>query len=111
MTNQERSRMNYSKLKIVFFIAVFLTMLSAPFALEIAPDGSAFAMGSRGGGGQGSQGRIAPPKKTNWSGYTIQESGENGGSRTTHKVPEPTTMILVGSGLAGLAIFRRKFKK
>jgi hypothetical protein len=92
-----------------------LLLLSAPIALEIAPDGNAFAMGSRGGGGSNSSPRrIAPPRSTQWTGYTIQKSGQtegsHGGASTTHKVPEPATMILVGSGLAGLAIFRRKFK-
>jgi hypothetical protein len=38
------------------------------------------------------------------SGLTFVEVG--GG-----KVPEPTTMILIGSGLLGLAGLRRKFKK
>jgi hypothetical protein len=106
--------MDHSKLKIILCIAVGLAMLSAPFTLEIAPDGKAFAMGSRDSDDDGQfPTRKAPPRKTEWRGYTIQKSGENDGSRgtrTTHKVPEPTTIILVGSGLAGLAIFRRKFK-
>lgn len=103
--------MDHTKLKIIFCIAVGLAMLMAPFTLAITPDGKAFAMGSRGGGSGGQPPtRKAPPQKTKWIGYTIQKSGENEGTHTTHKVPEPTTLILVGSGLAGLAIFRRKFK-
>ena len=106
--------MNYLSVKIIFCVAVALAMLMAPFALDIAPGGKAFALGSHGGGGSGNPSlRSASTQKTKWTGYTFQESGENGDgncTRTTHKVPEPTTMILVGCGLAGLAVFRRKFK-
>ena len=39
--------------------------------------------------------------------YTpVTTGGENGG---TSSVPEPTTMILLGTGIVGLAGFRKKF--
>jgi len=105
--------MNYTKLKIFFYVAVCLTMLLAPFTLEITPEGNAFAMGSRGGSNGGSQAIKTAPPKTKWKDYKIltTENGDPQGIPTTHKVPEPATLILVGSGLAGLAIFRKKFKK
>jgi hypothetical protein len=106
--------MDYSKLKIIFCVAVCLTMLSAPFTLEFTPDGKAFAMGSRGGGNGGSQQRKAPPRKTKWENYKPLTTEINGGHQepnAIHPVPEPATMLLVGGGLAGLAIFRKKFKK
>ena len=106
--------MDYSKLKFFLSVAVALFMLLAPFALDITPDGKAFAMGSRGGGNGGSQAIKTAPPKTKWKDYKILTTEDNGnpqGIPATHKVPEPTTLILVGSGLAGLAIFRKKFKK
>jgi hypothetical protein len=108
--------MNYSTLKIIFFIAVFLTMLSAPIALEIAPDGNAFAFGSHSGSKNngGSLKRKPLSKNTNWSEYKtlkVEKPVHSSENLAVHPVPEPATMLLVGGGLAGIAMFRKKFKK
>ncbi len=36
---------------------------------------------------------------------------DGGGCTPPHSVPEPTTMLLIGSGLVGLAVFARKKSK
>ncbi len=86
-------------------------MLSAPFALDIAPGGKTYAMGSHSGKGSGSQEGSGSPGKTKWAGYQTLHGENNNGPLAVHPVPEPATMLLVGGGLAGLAVLRKKFKK
>ena len=101
--------MMYSKFKILFCLAVCLTMLLSPFTLDIIPDGKTQAYRSRSGDDGYFQMRKKP--KTIWSNYKQLKTEGEAGAQTIHQVPEPATMLLVGAGLTGLAIFRRKIKK
>jgi len=105
--------MDYARLKIIFCVAVSLAMLLAPFALEMPLDGNAHAFSSRSGNKGSVQATGKPVKKsqTAWSEYKPLTLDNTGAPPAPHPVPEPATMLLVGSGLAGLAIFRKKFKK
>ena len=106
--------MNCSTLKIIYCVAVGLAVFLAPLSLEFAPDGKALAFGSHSGGKNKSLNRKPVTKNTNWSDYkTLRAEIKNEPyeSQPVHPVPEPATMLLVGGGLAGMAILRKKFKK
>jgi hypothetical protein len=86
--------MTPSKFKTLFCIAVGVTLLCVPLALEISPAGNAYALiGSGGGNGGGNDNTI---------------SGT--GAPTSH-APEPTTMLLFGAGAVGLVAYRKYRKK
>ena len=102
--------MTHSKLKILFCLAVGLTVLFAPFSLEIFPGGETYAMANwfsqdRSNGDSGKSVRVARPEPEPEGPVT---------SPTTEApahAPEPATMLLVGAGALGLAAFRKKFRK
>jgi len=98
--------MLYSKLKILFCLTVCLTILFAPFLLEISPDGKAYALGFLGGSG-GNNHNSSP------TGITISEPAQEPGPGATpvSPTPEPATLILFGAGALGLAAYRKKFRK
>jgi hypothetical protein len=93
--------MLYSKLKILFCLTVCLTILFAPFLLEISQDGKTYAFSSRGHNKSSNTGDKAT------FGYTPV----NDEPTAPAPVPEPATWLLVGAGAAGVAVLKKKFKK
>jgi hypothetical protein len=93
--------MLYSKLRIIFCLTVCLTILFAPFLLEISQDGKTYAFSSR------SHNKSSNTKDKAMFGYTPV----NDGPTAPAPVPEPATWLLVGAGAAGVAVLRKKFKK
>ena len=82
-----------SKFKTLFCIAIGFTLLYAPLAFEISPDGNAYA-GILFGGGGGSNGGN--------DGTTISDT-----EAPTANTPEPATLLLFGAGVAGLVAYKK----
>ena len=95
--------MTHSKLKMLFCLAVGLTVLFAPFSLEIFPGGETYAMSKW----------FSKDRSNSGSSNNVQaaSSEREREPSTPAPVPEPATMLLVGAGALGLAAFRKKFKK
>ena len=71
-------------------------------ALILSSESEGFAMASKPSYTPGNQGGY---QNGNNGGY----NGENnGGGRKHHSAPEPSTLILIGTGLVGLWAFRKK---
>jgi hypothetical protein len=96
--------MTLSKLKTLFCLAAVLTLLFAPFVLEISQHGNAYGgilFGGGGGSGSGSAG--------GGDGTTISDTPDN--TAPTAHTPEPATMLLFGAGAAGLVAYKKYRKK
>ena len=94
-----------SKLKILFYLTISLTLLFAPFSLDILPGGETYAMAKwfpKDQSNSDSAGhiKVASPE---------QKSGPS--NAPIHPTPEPATLLLFGAGAVSLAAIRKKFRK
>ena len=101
--------MQHSKLKIFLCLTVILMFLFAPFFLDNSPDGKTYAFSSKSGNkSHGVTSQIGSGGEDNTFGYKIVK---NDPENSPAPVPEPATWLLVGAGAAGLAAYKKKFRK
>jgi hypothetical protein len=86
----KEAKMIRSNFKTLFYIAVGLTLLFVPLALEISPAGNAYALIFSGGGNGGGNG-----------------SNISGAGASPAPTPEPATLLLFGAGAAGLVAYKK----
>jgi hypothetical protein len=91
------------KLKHFLCLTVCLTLLFAPFLLDISQNGKTYAFSSRSGNNLSGTGG-----DSNTFGYTL--TTEDPPNNDPVRVPEPATWLLVGAGAAIMAAFRKKFR-
>ena len=100
--------MNCSKIKIMIYLTMVVMLLFTPYLLDVSPGGKSYAMGFLGkkagnsnfsGGGYVKSDPVPQPEKSDPSQPPI------------NPVPEPATILLVGAGAAGLAAYKKKFRK
>ena len=110
--------MSHSKLKILHPLIAGLALLFVPILLEVPSDGKAYAMGflgkkAKNDGSSGSRVALSDPDSNpGQEPAPEQRPGEpNSAPNRPTPVPEPATWLLFGAGAAGLAAFRKKFKK
>ena len=96
--------MIYSKIKLLIYLSISLTLLFAPVLLEVSPDGKTYAFSSRSNNNSSNTGGNGK-----WFGYKPVEDEPT--EKEPIKVPEPSTLLLFGAGVIGLAALRKKFRK
>jgi hypothetical protein len=85
--------------------------LFAPFFLDNSPDGKTYAFSSKSGNkSRGFTSQSGAGGEDSTFGYKIVKTEPTDGTAPA-PVPEPATWLLVGAGAAGLAAYKKKFKK
>ena len=104
--------MALSRLKFLICVAISFTFLVAPFALDIYPDGKAYAGGRKANNSSVNlPAQISVEKLANLEQAKYRMTDE-GNESSPNQVPEPSTFLLLGFGLVAVALSGiKKFKK